>query len=119
MSTFAYTALEPSGKRKTGYVDAPNRDAAVASITSDGRFVLELKEAQARRTSAASNEIVKKKGKVSRADLALFTRRLADLSLAGLPLDRVLQVIAEQSESAQLAFVAEEALEEVRGGLPV
>jgi len=93
----------------------------MASITSDGRFVLELREEKGRKAAAgdtaASSD--KKKGKVSRADLALFTRRLADLSLAGLPLDRVLQVIAEQTESAQLAFVAEEALEEVRGGLPV
>ncbi len=120
MTTFAYTALEPSGKRKTGFVDAPSREAAMASITSDGRFVLEIREERtARKSASGSNEVVKKKGKVSRSDLALFTRRLADLSIAGLPLDRVLQVVAEQSESAQLAFVAEEALEEVRGGLPV
>lgn len=120
MTTFAYTAVEPSGKRKTGFVDAPTREAAMASITSEGRFVLELREEKGRKVSAAQVSAERKrKGKVSRSDLALFTRRLADLSTAGLPLDRVLQVVAEQSESAQLAFVAEEALEEVRGGLPV
>lgn len=57
--------------------------------------------------------------KVSRGDLALFTRRLADLSGAGLTLDRVLSVIAEQSESAALTGVAEEALADVRAGMPV
>jgi type IV pilus assembly protein PilC len=123
MTTYAYTALEPSGKRKTGFVDAPTREAAMATISADGRFVLEIAEEKGRsaasRTSTNSSDGPKRKGKVSRADLALFTRRLADLSSAGLPLDRVLQVVAEQSESGQLAFVAEEALEEVRGGLPV
>jgi type II secretory pathway component PulF len=44
---------------------------------------------------------------------------MADLSDAGLPLDRVLQVVAEQSESATLSDVAEAALAEVRGGMPV
>ncbi|MBC7807669.1 MAG: type II secretion system F family protein, partial [Akkermansiaceae bacterium] len=46
-------------------------------------------------------------------------RRLADLSEAGLPLDRVLQVIAEQSENAVLTQVTEEVYKDVRTGMPV
>jgi len=121
MSTFAYTALEPSGQKKTGFVDAPNREAAIAAISSAGRYVLDIKESGSKRQESkhATSEVAKKKGKVSRGDLALFTRRMADLSDAGLPLDRVLQVVAEQSESALLTEIAEHALEEVRGGKPV
>lgn len=121
MTTFAYTALEPSGKKKTGFIDAASPEAAMASITAEGRFVLSISE-QARKagsTSSSKGEAKKKGGKAGRADLALFTRRLADLSAAGLPLDRVLQVISEQSESAMLTEVAESALTEVRGGKPV
>lgn len=117
MTTYAYTALEPSGRKKTGFIDAASKEAAMASITADGRFVLEITEA--RTATSSGNTEGKRKGKVSRADLALFSRRLADLSEAGLPLDRVLQVVAEQSESATLAEVAEQALDAVRGGLPV
>ncbi len=120
MATFAYTALEPSGRKKSGFVDAANRDAAVASISSEGRFVVEIKEHSGSHTSSgAKGGDVKRKGKVSRGDIALFSRRLADLSAAGLPLDRVLQVVAEQSESAQLSVIAEMTLEEVRSGRPV
>ncbi len=117
-STFAYIALEPTGKRKTGFVDAPTAEAAIAAITSEGRFVLEIREQAARKGSSESGD-TKRKGKVSRSDLALFSRRLADLSAAGLPLDRVLQVIAEQSESSTLADISESALELVRGGTPI
>lgn len=113
MGTFSYVAVEPSGKKKTGLIDAANRDAAIASITSEGRFVLELKESH--RELAKSPE----HGRVTRQDLSLFTRRMADLAAAGLPLDRVLQVVAEQSESSRLAHVAELALEDVRAGMPV
>ncbi|HZH98729.1 MAG TPA: type II secretion system F family protein, partial [Fimbriimonadaceae bacterium] len=116
MTTFAYVALEPSGRKKTGYVDANDRQAAIATITSAGNFVLEISE-QAGQSSVA--RAMSRRGKVNRAEIALFTRRLADLSGAGLPLDRVLQVVAEQSESAQLTEVAEEALADVRGGMPV
>jgi type II secretory pathway component PulF len=49
----------------------------------------------------------------------LFTRRLADLALAGLPLDRALQVVAEQSENESLTMVAENALNDVKGGMQV
>lgn len=121
--TFAYTALEPSGKRKSGYIDAATREAATAMISADGRFVLELREeASGRKVSSSGSNAgaeAKKKGKPSRSDLALFSRRMADLAAAGLPLDRVLQVVAEQSESETLALVAEQALDEVRAGKPV
>ena len=117
MTTFAYTALEPSGKKKTGFIDAANKDAATAAILSEGRFVLDISESKV--SSKTSDGDKRKKGSVSRSELALFSRRMADLSDAGLPLDRVLQVVAEQSESATLADVAETALGEVRGGMPV
>ncbi len=114
MSTFAYTALEPTGKRKSGFVDAANIEAAKAQIAAEGRFVVDIQE---KRVAAPANSGQKKK--VSKSDLALFTRRMADLASAGLPLDRVLQVVSEQSESSTLSEVAQQALDDVRGGLPV
>ena len=120
MSTFAYTALEPSGRKKSGYVDANTIEAAKAIIAAEGRFVVEIQEEVGvqKGTRFVGGE-VKKGGKAGRADVALFSRRLADLALAGLPLDRVLAVVAEQSESGMLADVAADALEMVRAGHPV
>jgi type II secretory pathway component PulF len=119
MTTWAYTALEPTGQRKTGFVDAASKEAAIQSVAASGRFVLEIREEKgARSTSAASTE-GKRKGKVSKSDIALFSRRMSDLATAGLTLDRVLHVVAEQSESAVLTEVAEHALKEVQGGKPV
>ncbi|HTQ12127.1 MAG TPA: type II secretion system F family protein, partial [Fimbriimonadaceae bacterium] len=115
--TYAYTALEPSGKKKTGFIDAADRDSAIALVTRDGRFVVEIKEEKNARVAKSATATGRKH--VSRSDLALFSRRLADLSAAGLPLDRVLQVISEQSESSTLSLIAEEALADVRSGLPV
>lgn len=114
--TYAYTALEASGRKKSGFVDAADRDSAIAMVTRDGRFVVEIKE-HARPAAKATGVASRKR--VSRADLALFTRRLADLSDAGLPLDRVLQVIGEQADNSTLATVVEEALQDVRSGFPV
>lgn len=113
--TFAYTALEASGRKRTGFIDASNKDAAIALISAEGRFVVEIREEDSEKVAKSAST----SKKVPRDDIALFTRRLSDLSGAGLPLDRVLSVVAEQSESEVLAAIAEEALSEVRGGLSV
>lgn len=113
LTTYSYVAVEPSGRKRSGFVEAADREAAMAKLTAEGTFPLEIKEQK------RSDADQPKKGRVTRQDLALFTRRLADLSGAGLPLDRAVQVVAEQSESAYLAHVSEQALVDVRGGLPV
>lgn len=102
-------------------MEAASREAAMAMITAEGRFVVEIAEQKGRGTATASTTAKTGKGRksVNRSDLALFTRRLADLSAAGLPLDRVLQVISEQSESMTLAQVSETTLADVRRGIPV
>lgn len=120
MANYAYTVLEPSGQRKSGYVEANTREAAVSMLTSGGSYLLEISERAAREGFGAKGDTEKKKGgKPAKGDVALFTRRLSDLAEAGLPLDRVLQVVAEQSENQQLTDLAEEALEEVRAGSSV
>ncbi|MEO7715073.1 MAG: type II secretion system F family protein [Capsulimonas sp.] len=114
--TYDYTAMDAAGARRSGSVDAETRDAAIARLAAEGRFVLDIREA----SSAGASPIATGSHKApSRQDLALFTRRLADLSSAGLPLDRVLQVVSEQSESATLKRVADEALADVRSGMSV
>lgn len=115
MTTYAYIALEPSGKRKTGFIDAPSKEAAIATVVADGKYVLEIKESGAKKSAIPMGG----GRKVGKGDIALFTRRMADLASAGLPLDRVLQVVAEQSESATLTEVSLDALDQVRKGSPV
>lgn len=119
MTTFAYVALEPNGRRKTGYVDAADKRSAIALVAAEGRHVLEIKEEEKKTRSSAESVQADKRSRTNKSDVALFTRRLSDLSGAGLPLDRVLQVLSEQSESEQLSQVAMQALDDVKKGLPV
>ncbi|MDR3707048.1 MAG: type II secretion system F family protein [Capsulimonadaceae bacterium] len=116
--TFAYTALDSAGIRRTGAVDAETRDAAVATLAAEGRFVLDIRIVASATSDAKSASSGSGRGP-SAQDIALFTRRLADLAQAGLPLDRVLNVVAEQSESGVLKRICEEALVDVRSGMPV
>lgn len=119
MATYAYTILEPSGQRKSGFVDAKTREGAIAQLTATGSFLINIDERAAKEGFSKGQAEKKATGKPSKGDVALFTRRMADLAAAGLPLDRVLQVVAEQSENQQLTDLAEQVLHEVRGGSSV
>ena len=119
MATYAYTILEPTGQRKTGFVDAKTREGAVSQLTAGGSYLIDIAEKAAREGFSKGGSEKKSAGKPNKADLAMFTRRMADLADAGLPLDRVLQVVAEQSENLQLTEIAESVLKDVRSGSSV
>lgn len=119
MPTFTYSALDASGKPRQGTIDAASQDAAIAAVLSEGRYVTEIRESKSGEASRKTQEGEKKKPRATRSDVALFIRRMADLSDAGLPLDRVLQVLAEQSEAQPLSDAAAKSLEQVREGMPV
>jgi type IV pilus assembly protein PilC len=117
--SFSYVAMDSAGARRTGVIEAETKEAALVRLESEGRFVLEINEAKASAAATAGAATFGSRKAPSRQELALFTRRLADLSQAGLPLDRVLQVVAEQSESVVLKEVSEQTLEDVRAGMQV
>lgn len=119
MTTYVYTALEPNGRKRTGRVEAADEKAALAVLEAQGRFVTEIKEETAKAAAAARGSTEHRKGKATKADVALYMRRLADLADAGLPLDRALQVLAEQTESLELSRATEECLTDVRTGYPL
>lgn len=116
MSSFSYSGFDAAGKKVSGVIEASDRENAIARALAEGKYVTEVAETA---HSVAQGEKTATRGRVTKPDLALFTRRMADLAAAGLPLDRTLQVVGEQSESKKLAEVAEQVLEDVRGGMSV
>lgn len=120
MPTYTYAAVDVQGRQRGGTVEASDPKSAVAILTREGRFVTEIhetKEGEAHVDPPKGES--RRRGRTSRSDLALFTRRMADLTTAGLPLDRVLQVLAEQTENQQLSDAVADCLVEVRGGMSV
>lgn len=119
MPTFSYEAVDVSGKRRNGVIEAASEKLAIDLVKADGRHVIKITEAKKTSEKSRTHDGEKKRNRSGRSELALYTRRMADLASAGLPLDRVLQVLAEQSETIPLANASAAALEEVRGGTSV
>ena len=60
--------------------------------------------------------IRRRRNRMSRKDLALFTRELATLLQAGLPLEQALQTLRRINQTPPLLRLADELLEKIRGG---
>jgi type II secretion system protein F len=110
---FQYVALTPDGQRRTGRIEAETRTEALARIRELGQQPVQLRaeEAEAPATAPA-----RRARRITTGDLTAFTRQLADLTLAGLTLDRSFSVLAEQAENTALQALIEAVQAEVRGG---
>jgi type IV pilus assembly protein PilC len=135
MPKFKYTAADSAGNEKNGIVEAVNRPAALLRIKEMGltpSAVAEFAPQSAKAVAAAPGAAVKSaksslgarkislpgflSGRVSRKQLMIFTRQLATMNDAGVPLLRALQIIQKQETSSTLKRVTGELCESVEGG---
>ncbi|MDD5349248.1 MAG: type II secretion system F family protein [Chthoniobacteraceae bacterium] len=112
MITYAYQARSADGKTVSGVTDAINEDNAINVLMGRGLMVLSLEE-------QASKSSGRKAGKVTSSDLVLFTRQLATMVDAGLPLLTGLTALYEQCDSpkqAGLRYIVGEVMARVQEG---
>ncbi len=131
MPNFKYTALDQNGAEKTGFVTADNKIAAMEMVRAQGLLVRECEESKGG-PSAVKQKGAKKdakgkkkkeggaKGKagaaVKQKELMVFTRQLATLIDAGLPLLQSLNVLSKQEPNPNLRATIVALGESVQGG---
>ncbi len=95
MAKFTYTAVGKEGKTVSGTLEARSRDAVAALLTKQGYRPLVIKDLK-----PTKGEIKFSFGnKVKSKDLVIFTRQLATMVNAGVPLVRSLNTLQSQTES--------------------
>ena len=135
MANFQYEALDKSGKRTKGNVEAASSEDAVQQIKLQQLFPTSVREQKTKKgkdnadSGMDPNDLLaqagpkkKKKGggfsigKVKPKHLTTFTRQLSTLQDAGLPLLRSLQILESQQKPGKLKNVLIGVVEEVEGG---
>lgn len=99
MVLFYYDAKNISGVKVSDVVEAENIKSAAGKLRALGYFPTSIVPHAPRKLA-----IFKKRG-VSRKDIGIFTRRLADSIKGGLPLARALSVLQGQTENPGLSSV--------------
>ncbi len=116
MPAFRYEAVDVGGATRKGVVNADNARSARADLRSQGLTPLAV-DAIATQVDAAG--VSKSRGfgeKLSQVELALFTRQLASLVEAGLPLEQAFTALLEQAERAYVRDLVASIRSEVMGG---
>jgi type IV pilus assembly protein PilC len=119
MGQFYYEALDKGGKQVKGVIDASNEDTIIEKLRSMGYYPLKVVE---HKTSATNLDIFALPGvrnimhRVKTKHIMTFTRQLATLIDAGLPIVRSLTILHEQVESVVFAEKIKSISKDIEGG---
>jgi general secretion pathway protein F len=117
MPIFEYSALDRSGKKLKGTIDADSLRQARSKLRNQNIFPTDLTES-GRSVAFNPSDVTKyfQRNSISQKELAITTRQLATLVNAGLPLVMALSSTAEQIESESIRRIMVTVREEVERG---
>ncbi len=121
MPVFSYTAVDPSGKQHSGTVEAADTNAASVAVKNMGYFPTNIAEGNQAASHSQTNfnspaQSNAKGGKVKSKILMVFTRQLATLIDAGLPLLRSLRTLMKQERNPALRGAMSNLADSVESG---
>src|SRR5690348_3365499 len=121
MPRFAYTALDAQGLETTGQLDAPDGRQLAAMLRDQGMFplgisVLAVGSLPAGKAGFKRDSRVPFLPLVGDRELAAFTRQLATLLRAGMPLLRSLEVLGRQERNTDFRRVLEALAGAIKSG---
>lgn len=125
MPVYHYKGLRPNGLKAVGIVDADSVRTARQKLRQGGIYPTAVVEQAAfHSTPGASKPGAARAGAPSRTktfashDLPIFTRQLATLLVAGLPLVEALTVSVDQSGNKSIQAMLADVREQIRAGTP-
>ena len=117
MPAYEYKALNRAGKEVSGVRDAESEKSLRASLKKEGIYITRLSQAGTKKVTLSGDiDVGKYFERISASDIAMFTRQLATLSKAGIPLVEALSATAEQTEKDKLKRVLSQIKQEVSEG---
>ena len=119
MAVYSYKAADPRGKTVRGTMDVADEEAVVAGLHAKGFIPIRIQLADTAASGMRLERLLdhtRWTGTVSGSDLAGFTRDLATLFGAGLPIDRALQIMIDATENQKLQGMIRAMREDVQGG---
>ena len=117
MPAFKFEALRTNGKPITGLLEADNAKAARAQLRSRELVPLQVTQVEAQATSGGSLRWASRRVFNTTA-LTVWTRQLAGLVGSGLPLERALTALADESEEPRQRELIAHLKSEVNAGSP-
>lgn len=118
MGSFRYRARDQAGATLTGTISAKTKSDAMSELKRKNLTVVEVSSGGDDATKTMKELFAKASRKgVTREELVVFTRQLATMVGAGIPILEALEIQREQAESPGFQAVLTGVVESVRGGV--
>lgn len=111
---FKYQAKTKTGELQVGNIEAANRDSAASILASHDLYILSIEPAEKK---SWYDVLAGYFGRVSRKDMMVFTRQLATLLEARLPLNNALKTLHSQITQPTLKEAVLQMAEDIDAGL--
>jgi len=112
LKNFKYSSVTPDGSRQQGEITAPNKEQAVNQLRKKELVVTDIAE----KRQLSLSVYLHNAQKVSTIDIVIFTRQLAVMLDAGIPIVQALRALGEQVHTDYFAEVIHSIAEEVESG---
>jgi type IV pilus assembly protein PilC len=116
MAVFRWQGVSPRGEVLAGEMEAPTRDAVLVRLRSQRIQPIPAKIKEKGRGLDRDLSIPGFGESIKQRDVVIFTRQLATMIDAGLPIVQCLEVLATQSPNKKLRVVIRQLKEEVEAG---
>ena len=116
MPAFSYEAADATGSVKKGVINAESARAARSDLRSQGLTPIKVDAITGQLDEAGKMKRSAFGDKLSTVELALFTRQLASLLEASLPLEQAFSALLEQAERTYMRDLIASIRSEVMGG---
>ncbi len=111
MPNFYYEALDASGQKISGTQEANSQDDLVASLVAQGIQPLKVKRLQQLEALWQS-----RRSNFSHDNILYFTRELADLLGAGIPVERAMAILEESADEPRVRQLIRDVRTDIQGG---
>lgn len=116
MPAFSYEAADADGTTKKGVINAESARAARAELRSQGLVPISVETISSQLDETGQTKRSAFGNRLSTEELALFTRQLASLLEASMPLEQAFSALLEQAERTYVRDVIASIRSEVMGG---
>lgn len=114
--TFSYKAIQ-RGKKTTGMVEAEHFIQAKLTLRAKGFRNIQLRRAKASKKTGASNDITWGPfGAIPSKEIVVFTKKIATMMRAGLPIVEAMSLVASQSSNKNMRRVTSQIIDKLNNG---
>ncbi len=120
MPAYSFDALDADGLARKGVLEADSAKAARSQLRAQGLVPMQVQAVSADdATPGAGRALVRRRRVFNATTLAIFTRQLAGLVGAGLPLERALTALTDEAPDEGQRNLVAALRAEVNGGAPL